>query len=133
MNDWAWGARFQEAHKYGNAKTAELWQSLSEATASVGSLDIATMMDTWTSQVGFPYLELTPVAGQTQLKVTQVRPSICPTVHLRNVVHKLTIRHDTETIPGWRERFEGNRGSHAVVGSFHLQDRPWRPHPPASA
>jgi hypothetical protein len=64
----------QEAHKYGNAETAQLWQAVSDATEPVGRLDIATMMNTWTSQVGFPYLQLTPVPGQPQLEVTQVPP-----------------------------------------------------------
>jgi len=51
-----------------------LWQSLSQASTEVGiSLDIATMMDTWTSQVGFPYLELSLVPGKNELQVTQVR------------------------------------------------------------
>lgn len=64
---------YLEAHKYGNAETAQLWQAVSDATESVGRLDIATMMNTWTSQVGFPYLQLTPVPGQRQLDVTQRR------------------------------------------------------------
>jgi len=65
---------YLEAHKFGNAETKDLWQSLSQASTEVGiSLDIATMMDTWTSQVGFPYLELSLVPGKNELQVTQKR------------------------------------------------------------
>lgn len=62
----------KELHKYSNAETKDLWEALTHVTDSIVSVDIADMMDTWTNQVGFPYIELKPLPDN-MLRLTQVR------------------------------------------------------------
>ncbi|OHA49128.1 MAG: hypothetical protein A2991_04120 [Candidatus Terrybacteria bacterium RIFCSPLOWO2_01_FULL_58_14] len=40
------------AHAYGNAETEDLWEALAQASGR----DVATVMDSWTKQVGFPVI-----------------------------------------------------------------------------
>ncbi len=40
--------------RYGNAVTADLWHQLSKVSPE--GLNITRIMDTWTRQMGFPYL-----------------------------------------------------------------------------
>ena len=48
--------RFLEKFKYGNAVTNDLWREL-EGVSSMG-LDITTIMDTWTRQMGYPVINV---------------------------------------------------------------------------
>ncbi|XP_028399989.1 glutamyl aminopeptidase-like [Dendronephthya gigantea] len=41
---------YLEKHKFGNAEAKDLWNALSE----VSGIDIETIMDSWTNQMGFP-------------------------------------------------------------------------------
>ncbi|ANB10969.1 Aap1p [Sugiyamaella lignohabitans] len=45
-------SRYLKRHQYGNTETGDLWKALSEESG----LDVAGIMDTWTSKVGFPVL-----------------------------------------------------------------------------
>lgn len=66
---------YLQRYQYRNAETKDLWEQLEQTTTTkVGKLNIAEMMNTWTSQVGYPYLEIKPVSGKNQLQITQVPP-----------------------------------------------------------
>ena len=41
-------------HEYGNAETRDLWDALAEASGQ----PVSSMMDTWTSQMGYPVLDV---------------------------------------------------------------------------
>jgi len=43
-------------HKFGNARSDDLWMSLSKATNS--GVDVKSLMDTWTLQMGYPVVTL---------------------------------------------------------------------------
>ena len=45
-------------HQYGNTFTEDLWRSLSEASGK----PIEDIMNTWTKQMGFPVLKVTPLS-----------------------------------------------------------------------
>ena len=45
---------YMERHKYGNARTTDLWDALGEAS----SLPVRAMMDTWVNQTGYPVLSV---------------------------------------------------------------------------
>ncbi len=45
---------YLSAHEYGNARTEDLWASL----AHVSGKPVKTIMDTWTKQPGYPFLEV---------------------------------------------------------------------------
>ncbi|MDE2803258.1 MAG: M1 family metallopeptidase [Chloroflexota bacterium] len=44
--------RYLDAHQYGNARTADLWLALEEASGK----PVKALMDTWTGQMGYPVL-----------------------------------------------------------------------------
>jgi puromycin-sensitive aminopeptidase len=59
-------------HEYGNARTEDLWASLAE----VSGQPVKTIMDTWTKQPGYPYIEVQERAsqdGQRALALSQRR------------------------------------------------------------
>ncbi|ODV96496.1 hypothetical protein PACTADRAFT_33662 [Pachysolen tannophilus NRRL Y-2460] len=43
---------YLKKHKYGNAKTNDLWKGISESS----NVDVTKLMDSWISKIGFPYL-----------------------------------------------------------------------------
>lgn len=53
-------------HKYGNAKTSDLWASLTEASGK----DVADFMGVWTKKIGYPVVSVSTEGGK--LKMTQV-------------------------------------------------------------
>jgi puromycin-sensitive aminopeptidase len=59
-------------HQYGNARTEDLWASLEH----VSGKPVKTIMDTWTKQPGYPFVEVWEQrsgAGQTALTLVQRR------------------------------------------------------------
>ncbi|XP_059170274.1 glutamyl aminopeptidase-like [Physella acuta] len=66
-------ALYLKRHKWGNAVTQDLWRALSEVD---GTRDVSHIMDTWTIQDGFPYINitiLTSASGGTTLRAQQKR------------------------------------------------------------
>lgn len=47
-------ARYLKGHLYGNARSQDLWASISAASG----LDVASMMELWISQIGFPLVHV---------------------------------------------------------------------------
>ncbi|CAB4254943.1 metallo-aminopeptidase [Maudiozyma barnettii] len=47
-------SQYLQKFKYGNAKTEDLWNSLSEASGK----DVSSVMNVWTKQVGFPIISV---------------------------------------------------------------------------
>ncbi|XP_014675061.1 PREDICTED: aminopeptidase N-like [Priapulus caudatus] len=60
-------------HSYGNARTIDLWNFLSaQAKADGKNIDVATVMDTWTLQMGFPMVTVTRGYGSRKsISLTQ--------------------------------------------------------------
>ncbi|ODQ63581.1 aminopeptidase [Nadsonia fulvescens var. elongata DSM 6958] len=46
---------YLKKHQYGNTKTADLWEALSEASGK----DVVSVMDIWTKEVGYPVVTVT--------------------------------------------------------------------------
>ncbi|KAM6980655.1 glutamyl aminopeptidase, partial [Aplochiton taeniatus] len=74
LEDWMGRDKFRDGcrkylkdYHYKNAKTANFWESL----ANVSGLQIANVMDTWTTQMGYPVLDLS--ISSNVAKVTQKR------------------------------------------------------------
>lgn len=70
--DFKTGLRsYLKKHKYGNAKTADLWHSLSEASGK----PVETIMSGWTGVMGYPVLTVTETEmdGTLALKIRQDR------------------------------------------------------------
>lgn len=57
-------AIYLKRHAYGNAKTYELWNALSEASGT----DVNALMDAWVGKIGFPVLTVTEKPGQITVK-----------------------------------------------------------------
>ena len=65
-------AHYLSAHEYGNARTEDLW----EALGSVSQKPVKAIMDTWTKQPGYPFLEVRQAqseAGYPVLTLVQRR------------------------------------------------------------
>ena len=63
--------RYLDAHRYSNARTADLWEALEDASGK----PVKSLMDTWTSQMGFPVLNVQSrhEADGVRLDVSQSR------------------------------------------------------------
>ncbi|XP_041355968.1 endoplasmic reticulum aminopeptidase 1-like isoform X1 [Gigantopelta aegis] len=57
---------YLKKHKYGNARTNDLWAALQEASHDIG-VDVTAIMDTWTKQMGYPVVTLAKQNGQLVL------------------------------------------------------------------
>ncbi|XP_038078352.1 endoplasmic reticulum aminopeptidase 1-like [Patiria miniata] len=60
--------KYLEKFKFSNAKTKDLWDAVSKAYEG-SDLDIASMMDTWTLQMGYPVVNM--VRKGSQITATQ--------------------------------------------------------------
>lgn len=60
-------SNYLKKHKWGNTKTSDLWEALSEASGK----DVVTVMDIWTKNIGFPIISVEE-AGK-ELTFTQHR------------------------------------------------------------
>ncbi|ORZ06624.1 aminopeptidase [Absidia repens] len=60
--------RYIQKHKWGNASSNDLWNSLSEEAG----MDVAKFMTLWTKHVGYPVLTIQP-SGPDSINVTQSR------------------------------------------------------------
>ncbi|XP_067012904.2 endoplasmic reticulum aminopeptidase 1 isoform X2 [Anabrus simplex] len=60
---------YLNTHKYGNAETKDLWNVLSKNANQ--SLDVKTIMDTWTRQMGFPLVNIS--RSENVITATQQR------------------------------------------------------------
>jgi aminopeptidase N len=45
---------YMRRHAYGNTETPDLWQAWTE----VSGIDVANLMSTWTTRMGYPYLQV---------------------------------------------------------------------------
>ncbi|KAG7193103.1 Aminopeptidase 2 mitochondrial [Scheffersomyces spartinae] len=61
-------SNYLKKHKWGNTKTSDLWESLSE----VSGKDVVKVMDIWTKNIGYPVVQVEEL-GSGKLKVTQNR------------------------------------------------------------
>jgi len=59
---------YLEKHKYGNARTADLWEALSQ----VSGKDVGEFMGIWTKEVGYPVVSL-ELDGAGKAKMAQAR------------------------------------------------------------
>ncbi|BDZ30295.1 M1 family metallopeptidase [Lactiplantibacillus sp. WILCCON 0030] len=59
--------QYFETHQYGNATGADLWQALGAASG----IDLATIMQSWLEQPGYPVVTAAVVDGQLTLAQTQ--------------------------------------------------------------
>ncbi|GFR93964.1 protease m1 zinc metalloprotease [Elysia marginata] len=70
-------SNYLKEFKWGNARTDDLWNSLSAVQVNGASnLDIKHIMDTWTIQDGFPYVNITVVTsdkGKSTVSASQAR------------------------------------------------------------
>lgn len=57
-------SNYLKAHKYGNAKTQDLWAALSEASGQ----DVNAFMDPWIKKIGFPVLTAAEEPGQVSVR-----------------------------------------------------------------
>lgn len=70
-------SNYLKKHKFGNTKTSDLWESLSEASGQ----DVVKVMDIWTKQIGYPVLtveekgEKISVTQNRYLTTGDVKPS----------------------------------------------------------
>uniref|UniRef100_A0A8B7TUB8 Aminopeptidase n=1 Tax=Castor canadensis TaxID=51338 RepID=A0A8B7TUB8_CASCN len=69
LEDWITPEKFQEGcrlylkkFQFQNAKTSDFWESLEEAS----NLPVKEVMDTWTSQMGYPVLDVHDLGNITQ-------------------------------------------------------------------
>lgn len=60
---------YLKKHAYGNTETGDLWAALSEASGK----DVATIMDIWTKQVGYPVVTVTEDAANKCIHLKQNR------------------------------------------------------------
>nr|KAG5686653.1 hypothetical protein BaRGS_013440 [Batillaria attramentaria] len=61
--------RYLQAHSYANANHTDLWNALAAQTeAENKNLDIPSIMNTWTLQMGFPVVHVTRGAGDVMVK-----------------------------------------------------------------
>ncbi|CUM67615.1 uncharacterized protein PRCAT00005315001 [Priceomyces carsonii] len=60
-------AKYLQRHKWGNTRTSDLWEALSEQSGK----DVVKVMDIWTKNVGFPVIKVEEEKGE--LKVSQNR------------------------------------------------------------
>ena len=66
--------KYLQTHKWGNAKTDDLWAAMSETTQK--DVDVKHIMDSWTIQDGYPYINIsmtTSQNGMTRVTATQQR------------------------------------------------------------
>ncbi|EGV61410.1 hypothetical protein CANTEDRAFT_109764 [Yamadazyma tenuis ATCC 10573] len=61
-------SNYLKKHKWGNTKTRDLWESLSD----VSGKDVNTIMDIWTKNVGYPLVTVKEL-GNNEIEVTQNR------------------------------------------------------------
>ena len=58
--------RYITKHQYGNARTADLWDALSEASGQ----PVGPMMDSWVSQTGYPVIDVRSTRSQSGIDLT---------------------------------------------------------------
>ncbi|XP_065343747.1 aminopeptidase A-like isoform X1 [Cloeon dipterum] len=67
-------SEYLKTFKYSNAVTQDLWKSLTAAASTAGlGIDVATVMDTWTLQMGFPLINVSYDATSKIATVKQSR------------------------------------------------------------
>lgn len=73
---------YLKKHRYSNAKTIDLWNSLSTASKK----SVADMMDAWTTKIGYPLLSVSSKIenDKLNLKVTQNRFLCCGKVAIED-------------------------------------------------
>ncbi|KAH3680603.1 hypothetical protein WICPIJ_008223 [Wickerhamomyces pijperi] len=62
-------SNYLKKHQYGNTKTSDLWESLSEASGK----NVVEVMDVWTKKIGFPVITVTEDAANNKIHVKQNR------------------------------------------------------------
>ncbi|KFM69000.1 Glutamyl aminopeptidase, partial [Stegodyphus mimosarum] len=64
-------SRFLKKYQFRNAQTADLWQELSNECGYQGNHTIASIMKTWTEQMGFPYIDIRRSAENSSVFVAK--------------------------------------------------------------
>ncbi|XP_014665835.1 PREDICTED: thyrotropin-releasing hormone-degrading ectoenzyme-like [Priapulus caudatus] len=65
---------FLRRHSYSHATTNDLWRALAEASAEAGiSIDLTSIMKTWTAQMGYPLVRLTCDGSSGTVTASQER------------------------------------------------------------
>ncbi|KAI6652079.1 Glutamyl aminopeptidase-like [Oopsacas minuta] len=117
-------------HKYGNAKSADLWSALQGVVENV-PYNITAVMDTWTIQGGYPILTVTLTDGCAKLKVTQERFVIVPTDPKDfaksefNYIWKVPINFITDSNPDPSETFWLNKKEDEFTRTSLSKDCKW--------
>ncbi|KAH3672366.1 hypothetical protein WICMUC_004277 [Wickerhamomyces mucosus] len=62
-------SNYLKKHQFGNTKTSDLWESLSEASGK----NVVEVMDVWTKKIGFPVIKVTEDASTNTISVKQNR------------------------------------------------------------
>lgn len=62
-------SNYLKKHQYGNTKTEDLWEALSEASGK----DVVKVMSIWTQKVGYPIISVTEDASNNSISVKQNR------------------------------------------------------------
>ena len=92
---------FAKFRKYQNARQDELWQFLSEQAHRDSvlplSLDVKTIMDTWTLQMGYPVVTIQRNYTDGYVYIQQVRKKLLFIHHYSN---QPTVKC-AETFPSW--------------------------------
>ncbi|BFZ22405.1 hypothetical protein BsWGS_25444 [Bradybaena similaris] len=60
-------SNYLQKHKYGNADTSDLWDSLQEVSSLPSHLTVSQIMDTWTKQMGLPVVTVIRRDGKIHL------------------------------------------------------------------
>lgn len=68
---------YLKTYEYGNAETAQLWESLNQFSQDN---DISAIMNTWTAQVGYPVITFTKNYDTNTTQITQTRFLTIPPV-----------------------------------------------------
>eukprot|EP01135_Chromosphaera_perkinsii_P005100 Nk52_evm11s316 gene=Nk52_evmTU11s316 len=100
-------AFYLDTHKYGNAVTDDLWSSLS----SNSSLDIKKIMDSWTQQRGYPYIEFEKSSGVLQQHAFSVSIDRAQD----NVVWSVPVTYITDSNPDPQMVWLNSRSSHTEI------------------
>ncbi|XP_061175207.1 glutamyl aminopeptidase-like [Saccostrea echinata] len=83
---------YLKAFKWGNAKTDDLWNELNKV--NTGGFGVKDMMDTWTRQMGFPYINVT--------MQTQGSKTIVSATQSRFLADKSTVFNPSESPFGYK-------------------------------
>lgn len=82
--------RYLKQHTYGNTKTSDLWESLSQ----ISGHDIGSIMQIWTKNVGYPIVTVTEDQSTSTITISQQRflQNETPSADDDNITYPLFVR-----------------------------------------